>query len=366
MLWDGELKKFGCRISPKGTKAFILLLASGKRHTIGRYPTISLAEARTEAKRIFAEVTLGTYQQESFTLSVDECAEQFQKTREQRTKASTAAEYKRVLKKHFLPALGRKPIGDVTTRDVVKLIERLIPTPGECFHAFVAVKTFFTWATRQGLCATNPCERIQAPTKLISRDRFLTDTELAAVLSAAHAIGYPHGTIVELLALTGQRRGEIAALRWDWINHENKTITLPAAITKNNRQHTFPYGETVAAVLAKMPRLSTLLFPARGRDDVPFSGWSKSKKAFDETCDISAWVLHDLRRTFATNLAALGTPIHVTEKLLNHVSGTMSGIVAVYQRHNYMEEMRAAILAWEQRLSDILALHAPEPDKVTL
>jgi integrase len=81
-----------------------------------------------------------------------------------------------------------------------------------------------------------------------------------------------------------------------------------------------------------------------------FSGWSKSKAALDKLSGVSGWTLHDLRRTFATNLAALGTPIHVTERLLNHVSGTQSGIVAVYQRHSYMPEMTKAVEASERHL----------------
>ena len=54
-LWDGALKNFGCRVSAKGTKSFIVLLASGRRHTIGRYPILSLAEARAAAKRALEE-----------------------------------------------------------------------------------------------------------------------------------------------------------------------------------------------------------------------------------------------------------------------------------------------------------------------
>ena len=110
------------------------------------------------------------------------------------------------------------------------------------------------------------------------------------------------------------------------------------------------------------PRLNEYVFPA-ARDRLKhkpatiFNGWSKPKVAFDKACPIAAWTLHDLRRTFATNLAALGTPIHVTEKLLNHISGTVSGVAAIYNRHAYLDEMRAAIDAWEKRLSVILSQH---------
>ena len=83
-------------------------------------------------------------------------------------------------------------------------------------------------------------------------------------------------------------------------------------------------------------------------------GFNKAKQRLDEKVDCPPWVLHDLRRTFATRLAALGTPIHVTEKLLNHVSGTTGGLVGIYQKHLYWEEQVAAVEAWEERLGAIV------------
>ena len=119
----------------------------------------------------------------------------------------------------------------------------------------------------------------------------------------------------------------------------------------------FPIAALATSILASaLPKDgSTRLFPARGKSETPFNGWSKGKVALDKRANIAPWTLHDLRRTFATDLAALGTPPHVTEKLLNHVSGTVSGVAAIYNRHAYMDEMRAAIDAWEKRLSAILA-----------
>jgi integrase len=118
----------------------------------------------------------------------------------------------------------------------------------------------------------------------------------------------------------------------------------------------------VAAVLKTIPRTSAYLFPAmrerrKGQPATVFGGWNRPKVALDKACSIAPWTLHDLRRTFATNLAAVGTPIHVTEKLLNHISGTVSGVAAIYNRHAYMDEMRTAIDAWEKRLSFILSPH---------
>jgi integrase len=123
----------------------------------------------------------------------------------------------------------------------------------------------------------------------------------------------------------------------------------------------------VAEVLAKIPQSSDDVFPAarehvKGTSVRTINGWSNSKAAFDrlirgeaEKSPVNPWTLHDLRRTFATSLAALGTPIHVTEKLLNHVSGQISGVAAIYNRHAYLDEMRQAIEKWEDRLATLLS-----------
>jgi integrase len=178
-------------------------------------------------------------------------------------------------------------------------------------------------------------------------------------LKAARKNKATFSTIVELLLLTGQRRGEIAGLRAEWIDWEKRTITLPRQITKNRREHTFPFGKQTEELLRR-GKTTGLLFPARGTDgERPFDGWSKCKAKFDAACPLPYWRLHDLRRTFATNLAALGVPVHVTEKLLNHVSGTTGGIVAVYQRHTYQKEMREAVDLWEDSLAALALEDGP-------
>jgi integrase len=197
------------------------------------------------------------------------------------------------------------------------------------------------------------------PAATYSRERVLTGEELAAVYTAARDYPYPFGPIVALLVLTGQRRGEVAALRWEWIDTDQRMITVPSSITKNKRAHRFPYGDSVAAVLANLPELNEYVFPSsrghvRHQPTTVFNGWSNAKVAFDQRLEhVAPYTLPDLRRTFSSNLAALGTPIHVTEKLLNHVSGTLGGVAAIYNRHTYIDEMREAINAYEKHLNSL-------------
>jgi integrase len=192
---------------------------------------------------------------------------------------------------------------------------------------------------------------MKMPARYVPRQRVLTDEELRQVWLTAENAGYPFGTIVRLLILTGQRTGEINSLRFEFIDGDNLTITFPE--TKNGRLHTVPYGPLLMRVLKEVPQKSRYLFP--GRDPAkPYNGGGKQKFLFDKQCIIAPWTLHDLRRTFATNMARLGVAPHIVERLLNHSSGTISGIAAIYNRFQYLDEMLEAMTAWERYLKRLL------------
>lgn len=351
---DTNLPGFGVRVSQGGSKTFTVVFgANRQRVTIGKYGVISLSDARKEARSILAEHTLGRHRLVS--ISFADARDAFLRGCEQKNKPRTVADYKRTLDRHF--RYGRVPLPEIKKHDVMRRIEKLRDTPRAQNYAFVVARAFFRWAVRHGYLERSQLEGLGLPARNASRDRTLSADELQKVYRRARETPYPFGPIVMLLILTGQRRGEIVALRWDWIDQDAKTITLPASITKNSREHCFPYGDAVAAVLNDLPHLGEYLFPARtaqvrGKKSSCFNGWSKAKKTFDEGLeDVEPYTLHDLRRSFSSMLAALSTPIHVTEKLLNHVSGTLGGIAGVYNRHSYMDEMRAAVTQFEHRLT---------------
>src|SRR5262249_31955978 len=141
----------------------------------------------------------------------------------------------------------------------------------------------------------SPLDGVDAPGKIEARERTLSDEELAIVMRKARSISLAIGRIVQLLILTGARRGEIADLRWNWIDEGARTITFPGEFVKNGRTHVIPFGEMTAAILTSVPKTGELLFPARGHTDRPFNGWSKSGLAFNKSCGIEHFQLHDLR-----------------------------------------------------------------------
>lgn len=354
---DDTLPGFGVRISQGGTKTFILVRgATRRRETIGRYPALTLQLARGEARRRLAEYTLG--KTTLAPIAFDDAVAQFLATAEKRNKPRTVRDYRRLLTRHF--PFGKTRLADVTPVDVQRRLQRLSATPIEQNHAQIVAQIFFAFAVRQHWLDRSPCERMTLPNRPVARDRVLSDDEIAAVWKAADLAGHPFGTIVKLCLLTGQRRSEIGRLQWDYIDPDTGCVTLPAAETKNNRQHTFPLGATAAAIIASLDRTTPYLFPARrefraGMSATVYNAWAKDKRGFDELCPIPHWTLHDLRRTFSTNLAALNTPPHVLEKILNHSSGTISGVAAVYNRFRYIDEMRLALIAWEAKLAVLIA-----------
>jgi integrase len=143
---------------------------------------------------------------------------------------------------------------------------------------------------------------------------------------------------------------------------------LPDEITKNGREHTFPYGSLTKQVLETIPayaKQSQYLFPARcdaikGNATTVFNGWSKAKKAFDATLeDVAPYKLHDLRRTFTSTLQRLGVPLEVREKLTNHISGTGAGVAGVYGQYGYEKEMKDAIRKYDAYLVKLLRSGKP-------
>ena len=339
--WDRPL---GVRVSSTGAKTFIVILQSGRRHKIGRYGDITLAQAREAAIRLKAERTLGRILPVPIRFDV---------AREEYLSALDVRPNTRLYYERTLNRLKARKLADVTLHDIQAAVGDLgLASRNQALASF---RTFFKWCTRppRSYLQHSPLEGLQiAPGR--KRKRVLANAELRKVWEAAASQGYPHGTFVQFLILTGQRRTEIANLRRPWINPEDRTITLPDSITKNGREHTFPYGDLVAGILEGIPRSdrTELLFPCRISDERPLSGWSKLKKDLND--GLPHWTLHDLRRTFRTNQAKIGTPPHIGERLINHISGVSTEIEQVYDLWTYLPEMRAAIEKYERYVLALL------------
>lgn len=359
-LWDALLPGFGVRVSPKGTKSFILMYRFNdkqRRQTLGRYPVLSLSEARQMAKDFLLKTSRGedpadkpksSQRKDSFSQVVED----FLKLHcERYNKPSTQRSTRQLLTKEFLAVWQNRSVRRIKKSDILKVLDAMVErgSPGAANHAYSAISKFFNWCLERDVIDNNPCSEIKRPSRLKTRDRVLSDGELAAVWSAAEDEAYPFGHIVKLLMLTGQRRGEVLHMHWQHIDFDERYWSIPKEMTKANRAHTIPFSPAVIAILNEVPRLNErYLFPSRGKGNTVYSGFSKAKKRLNHKSGVNNWTLHDLRRTAATGMAGLEIPPHVVEKVLNHSSGVFAGVAGVYNRFGYIDEMRDALEKWSK------------------
>lgn len=381
-FWDRHFPSFGVRVSQGGTKTFVLKMHNSRR-SLGRYGIITLAEAREQARLILAEKTLGKVRPQS--ISYQSAKQLFLEDKARDKKPRTVAEYKRLLDR--LTFHGQ--VSEISYNDVAHKLSR-IKSPSEHAHCVVVLRLFFNWCIKRRYRSDNPTTGL-SKTVSTPRARVLSDDELKSIWRACEVGESPvqrqaeepplpaaFKTIVKLLILTGQRRGEIAALQTSWITPNDSagsrlaslprqfssasssnlwTLTIPASVTKNGREHTFPLTTLASTIITQISRSctpeATTLFPARGKHGKPFNGWSKSKKALDELSGVQDWTLHDLRRTFRTIHGRIGTPPHIAERLVNHVTA-QTEMERVYDQHRYLPEMRAAMDAYEAYVKKIL------------
>lgn len=328
VYYDDRTPGFGIRIGVR-TKTFIVQKGRGRvKMALGHYPALSLADARKKAL-----VALGSPLEAKSTITFTEAKEAFLSLDRWRPAS------KRVIESSLRPFIWTRPLAKITFEDVAQAIEA-IEKPSARAHALKDLRTFFNWCIPRYI-SSSPCIGLKMEPQP-SRSRVLSDDELKAVWMAAEQIGYPYGDIVRMLILSLQRRGEIGALQPSWLTDD--TLTIPADVAKNGRQHTIPLSPL-------LKELATSFASKRGS---PFTAWSKSQAALLKLSGTSGWTPHDLRRSGATRLAALDVPIHVTERILNHTSGTISGVAAIYNRHSYFEEMKSALTLYEAHLQSLL------------
>ncbi len=343
---DDTLPGFGLRIGSQ-TKTFVLTLGDDRRRlTIGRYPIVSLAQAREKAKNILAKRQLGLEHQ--LTPLFSEARDQFLAARDGKIRPSTARRDASVLAR--FQALSKKRIADITTDLVQDIIDR-IHAPTARSEAIQRFCSLIHHLERKGDITHWPAQRLEGRMTPRYRERVLNQEELAKVLDTAQAWrsrGHQYGTIVELLIRTGQRRQQIASLESSHINFAEGTITWPAELMKTRKRHTIPIGDSVKALLLHR---TGLLFP--NKHGQPFTFASNCDRAFRTDCGFHDWVLHDLRRSLATRWQEMGIEIATTEKMLSH-SAITGGLVGVYQRSTYLAQMRAAVLRWEDYLQALL------------
>jgi integrase len=380
---DGLLPGLYFVIQPSGARSWAVRYrhaAKPRKLTLGPFPALDLGTARARARQALQHAARGAdpaaAKQEALRTARDDrpdrdsvavIAERFlERHTRAKNKARTIDAVERTFRKYVLPEWGSRRVQDVSRRDIVHLLDTIVDAgkPIAANRALADIRKFFNWCLDRSILDASPCVRIQPPATSKTRDRVLSDNELRLIWKAAERIGTPFGSVVQLLMLTAQRRDEVSGLRRAELKAGGELWTIPAARTKNGRAHDVPLIEAAQAIIASVPRMagSEFVFTTTGKTAI--SGYSKAKERLDgvmldiarddaiergdhpEKVTIEPWRLHDLRRTAASGMARLGFPVHVIESVLNHVSGQVSGVTAIYNRHSYLPEKRRALEAW--------------------
>jgi integrase len=313
-----------------------------RRIHLGKYPSVTLADARKRARELIlcprASLS-GTTLRETF-------ADYFSASVQPNYKPRSAREVQRLFATHLAP-LADRPLSSFTPADLSKLINGLSETPSQANYVYSLLKCVFRYAEERNLIPASPLT-FRRPFKSGERDRLLSDQELKAIYRAATEIGYPFGYIVLICVHTGMRRSEVAHLKWEYITAN--FINMPAHLCKNGHAYSIP--NLIYTELQNIPRTSEYLFASER--DIIFNDWGRQKRKLDRICGVSDWVIHDTRRYFSSTLASLDVSIETIERLLNHVSGSQTPLAKIYNRYKYYPQMRAALERYEQKLAQLL------------
>jgi integrase len=316
------------------------------RHTLGHFPIMTRAQARSRALEIKAAIASG---RDPLLRPVrgaqtfgDVCEKGYFpdiKRRGLRAARETERDTRRDLARFF-----HRPIDRIGREDILHLVRDILDRRGASAarHAFSYASRVLNWALEQGIIAHSPVQGLK-PSRLVgpkpARERILDEKELRELWVAAGKLGYPSGVFIKVLLLTAQRRREVSDMRWSEI-HSGQLWVIPASRNKSGREHAVPLVGAVRELLDSLPRINEFVF-THGRGPIRNFGLIRKRLPGD------GYTLHDLRRTARSFMSALGVRIEVAEKVLGHSLGSL---VRVYDRHDYLDEKREALEAWSNRL----------------
>lgn len=300
-------------VQPTGHKSWAVRYRHGARWgkvTLGRFPDMSVDEARQKAVETIALKRQGkdpaaekrrerlqqrAYQDHTVGWLIDE----FITCGTDKLKPATSHEYERSLRSNVLPEWGHRPVGDIQPSEVISLLDRVEKAKGVYArnHLYSYLRRMWSWglSKRPDVIGSSPVPKGLAE-KTISRDRVLRDAELGAIWRATEEMGYPFGPFFKLLILTGQRRTEVATMRWSHIDLETGCWVIPGDLTKNGETQVLPLPESAVTILAEIIREPSvdLVFTTNGA--TPISGFSKAAQRLKRLSGTENWRLHDIRR----------------------------------------------------------------------
>jgi integrase len=362
-------------LSAKGTAAWVLRYRFGGKPselTIGRYPEIPLARARELATEARAKIQQGVdvarekqlaNLERAAAKSFRQLASDYMDRAFPALAANTIKQRRQHIEKIIVPKLGRLAARDVTTGDVVALIETVGQRSTSVAElVFTAISEIFKHGVARHAVTANPCAGISIYAICGKREPVrqrlkLTAAELRAILPALPSIGAQNALSVKILLATCTRIGELARAEWAHIDFDRAEWFVPDANSKTGRGFTVPLPPAVVSWFKELQTFacgSPFVLPARRArrrhhfgGDVHFEPRALNAmlhKLCDKLGDrVRRFTPHDLRSTARSHLAALGVNVLVAERCLNH---SLGGLIAIYDQHDYMTERRVALELW--------------------
>ncbi len=375
-LWDTELKGFGVRVQRGNSKAYVLQYRAGsgrgaplRKLTIGRHGSPWTAEtARSEAKRLLGIIESGADPAadrgaRAAAPTVANLAERFlAEHADAKRKASTAGEYRRLIDKIILPALGKRKVADVTRADVTKLHHANRAGPYQANRVLAVLSKMLNLAERWGLRpdGSNPCRHVEKFAEK-KRERFLSAAELARLGDALSAYdGWPYNAAaVKLLVFTGARLGEVLGLRWEWIDFERGEARLPDSKSGAKTLHLPP---PALAVLAGLPRLEGNPHVIAGaKAGAALVNLEKPWRSIRKAAGLDDVRLHDLRHAFASVAASSGMGLPIIGKMLGHTQAATTHRYA----HLASDPVKAAAAAVAGKIAAAMGSGSSEAEKAS-
>jgi integrase len=383
-LWDRDLAGFGLKCTPTGKKVYIVQYRMGgrgfptRRYKIGAHGPFTPEEARERARKVLQGVRDGLDPMQAKRAqkhnTIEKLIEGFIESR--RTKGRRSAEeIKRVLDREIGKAWRARSVASITKADIHHVLDAIVArgSPVIANRTLAHIKTMFNWAKSRGIVAQSPADNIEKPGDESSRERTPDNAELAEIWQAAAKLDWPFEPAIKLLILTGQRREEVAQMRWSELKLAERVWALPASRTKNRQPHDIHLSSLALKIIRAVTPIEDcdLVFSTNG--ETAISGWSRAKRRLDEEIGAARrakardlgrdaskvgqmpdWRIHDLRRSIATGLANLGVAPIVADRILNHVPRKQKGqVMFVYNRAAYAGERREALELWGKHLERI-------------
>ena len=352
--FDRVVTGLALRVAPTGTKSWVLLYRQGRRlrrWTLGRYPMLSLADARDRARAGLRTAAAGddpaqAKRTQRDALTVGELAERYL-VEYARPRKRSWKEDRRLLTHAVLPIWRHQAARDIQRADARALVQAVATrgAPIAANRLRALLHTLFGFAVAREIVEVNPITHVPRPGIERRRDRVLTADEMRTFWSRLDDEPPPMAAALRLRLVTAQRGGEIHDMRWRDVDRATRWWTIPAARSKNGLPHRVPLTDLALDLIDGLPSFDPegyVLAGARGK---------RQRSQAIARLGLDDFRGHDLRRTAASHMASAGVPRLVIGKILNHADPS---VTAVYDRHSYDTEKRAALETWATALLAIV------------